>query len=947
MAYNYSYQANADYNASTSTGSLTYVSDGGVGSSYLTTYNYAQWASNGDAQQVAGAQSLGVDIMMSGITPNVSVMFSTTGAVSTSGWKFVGGIAKDVVAGGSGADSLDGGSGNDVLVGNAGNDTLIGGAGDDVLIGGADNDNLWGGAGNDTLEGGLGSDTYRFSRGDGNDVVSFSTAADAAGDIISFYDTNYASLTVASVATKNEIVITASGSTLTVSNADVVYQNLTYQTKDGINFRVAPGNNVAGSLVYQAGIYMQGLGDDDIVNASGAAAAVNINLGSTDYQTNYYSGMRGVKGSAFADLLRGSAGNDTIEGGAGADSIWGGAGGNDVLNGGAGADQYWFGRGDNNDTLAILEGEATGDIVNLNDINFASLTFGTVTGGTTAAIFASDSKLTISNSVSLANLVTYRTQDGISFKLAAATDATAFAYASGAYFVGIGDNDSINASGAAAGVNIHLGQTTYQTNYYKGITGINGSAFADLLRGSEGNDTIIGGAGADSLWGGSAGDDTLTGGVGADQYWYGATDGQDVISETVTNAAGDVIHLSDINFGEITFGGNGVFVIDSANKLTVSGYTADLASALTFQTKDGINFKHTVNGDSTYTYTSGVTYVGYTATDAYTISASNASAGVNIHIGQTSYQTNYFTNFRGITGSAYGDLLRGSEYNDTISGGAGADSIWGGSAGDDKLVGGAGADQYWFGATDGNDNIVTTVTDAVGDVVHLSDLRFADLTFNTNGVITVDAANALTVSAVAGGYTASLAQAMTYQTNDGVTFKLASTTATTFDYDASYKYVGITGNDIITGERSGAAVDIQLKDQQGITTAVGSRFNDILRGTTGNDSLNGGAGDDNLWGGSGGNDTMTGGSGADVFWFGKNDGNDEITDGSSVDSVMLSTEGLTVADVTTSLFGGNLTLTVEGGNLQIDNWSTSGLNTFKIGTTNYKYDSTANTLVVK
>ncbi len=937
----YVYAAGSDYNASASIASLQYASGNTASDiSPIGGFSYASLVAT-NATITVDTSGAGTTLDFVPITSGITVGFTTT---KNDGWKFVGGIAKDVVVGGTGNDSIDGGSGNDTLDGGTGNDTLIGGAGADSLIGGTGNDNLWGGAGNDSIQGGTGSDTYRFGLSDGQDVIEFAASADASGDVVSLYDINYASLTVASGAAANELVLSVSDTTLTVSGANFAYQDLVYQTKDGIRFKAAQ-NTAAQTIAYQAGLYYKGLGSNDIISASDASAAVTIHLGSTDYQTNYFSGMRGVNGSAYADLLRGSEYSDTINGGAGADSIWGGAGGNDVLNGGAGADQYWFGRGDGSDTLAILETEATGDVVNLNDINFASLTFATGAGATIIAIGASDSSLHVSNSVTLANAVTYRTQDGISFKVAEADGTTSFAYASGAYFVGIGNNDSINASGATAGVNIHLGQTTYQTNYYKGITGINGSAYADLLRGSEGNDTIIGGAGADSLWGGSAGNDSLVGGAGADSYWFGATDGQDIIDagSTATDYAGDVVYMNDINFGEITFGTSGVFVIDSANQLTVSGYTSDVASALTFKTKDGVNFKHTINGNSAYSYASGISYVGYTATDVYTISASNASAGVNIHLGQTSYQTNYFTNFRAVTGSAYGDLLRGSEYADTISGGAGADSIWGGTSGDDKLAGGTGADSYWFGATDGNDTISATAAEAVGDVVHFSDLRFSDLTFSTNGVVSIDAANTLTVS----GYTASVAQTITYQTNDGVTFKLASTTATTFDYDASYKYVGITGSDIITGERSSAAVDIQLKDQQGITTAVGSRFNDILRGATGNDSLSGGAGDDNLWGGSGGNDTMTGGSGADVFWFGKNDGNDEITDGSSVDSVMLSTAGLTVADVTTSLFGGNLTLTVEGGNLQIDNWSTTGLNTFKIGTTNYKYDSTANTLVVK
>jgi Ca2+-binding RTX toxin-like protein len=53
-----------------------------------------------------------------------------------------------------------------------GNYTLTGTSGDDALLGYGGNDILVGGAGNDTLDGGAGNDTYRYSLGDGNDVIT-------------------------------------------------------------------------------------------------------------------------------------------------------------------------------------------------------------------------------------------------------------------------------------------------------------------------------------------------------------------------------------------------------------------------------------------------------------------------------------------------------------------------------------------------------------------------------------------------------------------------------------------------------------------------------------------------------------------------------------------------------------------------------------------------------
>ncbi|WP_112076531.1 calcium-binding protein [Herbaspirillum rubrisubalbicans] len=57
------------------------------------------------------------------------------------------------------------------IAGNRGNNVLSGLAGDDVISGGAGNDTLIGGAGNDSLDGGSGDDIYRYLAGDGADVI--------------------------------------------------------------------------------------------------------------------------------------------------------------------------------------------------------------------------------------------------------------------------------------------------------------------------------------------------------------------------------------------------------------------------------------------------------------------------------------------------------------------------------------------------------------------------------------------------------------------------------------------------------------------------------------------------------------------------------------------------------------------------------------------------------
>ena len=72
---------------------------------------------------------------------------------------------------GSGNDLGVGASQNDTLSGAAGNDCLAGMGGNDVLNGGSGNDTLIGGAGDDVLTGGTGNDVFRFSQGDGNNLI--------------------------------------------------------------------------------------------------------------------------------------------------------------------------------------------------------------------------------------------------------------------------------------------------------------------------------------------------------------------------------------------------------------------------------------------------------------------------------------------------------------------------------------------------------------------------------------------------------------------------------------------------------------------------------------------------------------------------------------------------------------------------------------------------------
>ncbi len=102
--------------------------------------------------------------------------------------------------------------------------------------------------------------------------------------------------------------------------------------------------------------------------------------------------------------------------------------------------------------------------------------------------------------------------------------------------------------------------------------------------------------------------------------------------------------------------------------------------------------------------------------------------------------------------------------------------------------------------------------------------------------------------------------------------------------DYNYGLRGGNGNDSVWGEDGADALYGEAgndwlnggKDSDYISGDVGD---DTLLGESGNDNLSGGDGNDSLDGGHD-NDALEGGRGSDIYWIGKNDGQDSITDSS-------------------------------------------------------------------
>jgi Ca2+-binding RTX toxin-like protein len=101
-----------------------------------------------------------------------------------------GGDGRDTIEGEAGDDLLDGGAGVDVISGSLGRDTIRGGSGDDVLNGGGDDDSVEGGDGEDAIRGGGGNDTLiggagtdRLDGESGDDLIYLGFANGGVSDM--------------------------------------------------------------------------------------------------------------------------------------------------------------------------------------------------------------------------------------------------------------------------------------------------------------------------------------------------------------------------------------------------------------------------------------------------------------------------------------------------------------------------------------------------------------------------------------------------------------------------------------------------------------------------------------------------------------------------------------------------------------------------------------------
>jgi Ca2+-binding RTX toxin-like protein len=600
-----------------------------------------------------------------------------------------GGAGNDRILGSNGADTLLGGDGNDFIDGQQGNDVALLGAGDDVF--------QWDpGDGSDVVEGQSGADTMLFNgsaASEGIDIFANGGRATFTRDIANItMDLNdveridFRALGGADRVTVNdltgtevaEVVVDLAGTAGGATGdaaADTVNANAT-STNDAI----VVGGNTNGVTVggLAADITITNADQTDLLNVNGLAGDDSIDASALVAGTMTFV----ASGGDGNDTLRGSGGNDVLRGGAGDDVLTGGDG-DDQMFGDAGNDRMIWNPGDDSD---VMEGGGGNDIAEVN-------------GGNGAEVFTATAN---------GDRVRFERANPAPFSIDIGTTERVVVNMNG------GD-DSFSATGNLAAL------TAFTVDGGAGNDTILGGNGADLLLGGDGNDFIDGQQGADTAllgagddvfqWDPGDGSDVVEGQDGTDTMLFNGSAANEIFNLSANggralftrNLANITMDLNDVERVDLrAFGGTDEFNINDLSATDVTQVVVDLAGA--GGTADGARDQITATGrataDNVTIATAGAetTVTGLPAD----LRITNADAGTDalrVNTGAGNDVVNASTML------ATGVVLTvdAGAGNDQIQGGAGADVIFGG-AGNDTIDGNRGNDTAFMG--DGNDLFV-------------------------------------------------------------------------------------------------------------------------------------------------------------------------------------------------------------------------------------------------
>jgi Ca2+-binding RTX toxin-like protein len=688
--------------------------------------------------------------------------------------------------------TITGTPGNDSITGTPGNDTIDGLGGDDTINGAGGQDSLIGGAGNDLLVGGTpdfeGNAGDHYVGGDGNDTMDgWQSHGSPDADTMDggLGDDLY-------IVDRTDDVLTDAGGTDTVHAMDINwtlgagFENLVIDSQISEGGRTGIGNELDNHMSNTWGGVLSGLGGNDTILGSDRADS-----------------LLGGDGDDFLDAGSGFR-TDTMDGGAGHDTLQ--ASESDVLSfsaapGAANADLVLgF---DPSDTVR-LDGAvmaALGASGNFSDSDARFYAAAGATGG-------HDTNDRVVYDTSTGNL--YYDADGNG-----AGAAQLLATFQGAPALTASDFQVVNGTGASQ-------------DGTDGPDTLTGGAGNDRLNGFGGNDSLNGAGGDDTLDGG-AGQDTLDGGTGADDFVLSQfpADGQPRITDFASGS--DQLLVNGATHANL--GASGDFSAGDERFFAGAGQTSahDATDRIVYDTATGNLYYDSDGAGGAAAQLMAVLQPGASlaATD---ISVEGESAG-------GAFQT----------GGPGNDTLVGTPGNDTLDGAGGDDSL-SGLAGGDSLIGGSGNDTL-----DGGDD-VDTLDGGLGNDTYL--VTTNDVLVDAGGVDTVVAHESWTL---ADGF-------------ENATFISDSTLVDGFGNDQANVL-----------DARGVSVQLGLFGEGGDDELFGGSSFGILEGGTGNDTVHGGSDFDNIVGEEG-DDLLLGGTGQGVFQGGP--GQDTMLGGAADDDFL-------------------------------------------------------------
>jgi Ca2+-binding RTX toxin-like protein len=482
-------------------------------------------------------------------------------------------------------------------------------------------------------------------------------------------------------------------------------------------------------------------------------------------------------------ILGGSSDADTITGSSRADEILG-AGGADVLAGGDGDDRFTYGT---NDAVAgeQVDGGSGTDTVRV-----------TGTADLTSVVLTSIERLELDGD-------TIATLLGTQFGTGKITEV-----------VGGTDPDSLIVNAAS---DLHLTADVTFTSWTNGTDSItiNGSASDQILFGSDQNDIIIGGLGADELSGGD-GDDTFHYNAAADIAGGENVDGGAGTADTILLLGSGQVALSTLtitNVEQLQFAqaGSAVFLFSqiSSSAGTINKVIgAPGVNALSNAFADGTNL-------------SGVTFENWTAgVDTITLE-----------------------------GSGVADTFIGSTENDTITGLGGADTLNGGD-GDDTFRYTTSTDATGGETVDGGSG-----TDLLEVAPGVHDFSVAGVTLTSIEALRYTSVGAATFKSTQIG--AGAGTIVTVTGNSQLTTLVVNAASDVDLSDVTFN-AWTNGVDVITINGTAAGESL-----------TGSNKNDTIVGGDGDDIMHGGDGDDVFrytgFNQAPGAETLDGGNGIDII----------------------------------------------------------------------------------